>query len=61
MTALTANRTTRFHASVALGRVDTFDVEAGVKIYQGAFLVLNTAGRVQPATTATGLVAVGRA
>lgn len=37
-----------------------FDVAAGAVIYQGALTVLN-AGDAEPGSTATGLVAVGRA
>ena len=56
MTALTADRDT----PVRDGTLFEWPVAAGVRIYTGALVVLKD-GHVQPATTATGLTAVGRA
>lgn len=60
MTALTANRLTKNYAGSGVGRQTSFPVASGVKVYQGALLVLNSNGEVAPATTATGLTPIGR-
>ncbi len=58
MTALTAD----FNAPRVEGEFRSLPLAAGVKIYAGAMVALNPAtGYVEPFTTATGLVAVGRA
>lgn len=57
MTALSADRNTPSRD----GREFTRKVAAGKKIFIGALVVLNAAKFAQPATTATGLIADGRA
>lgn len=55
MTALTAARNTPQRAGDILG----YPVKASVKLIQGGIAVLS-AGYAAPATTATGLIAIGR-
>ncbi|MEO0034831.1 MAG: hypothetical protein RLZZ501_854 [Pseudomonadota bacterium] len=57
MTALTAD----FDCPEIDGRFRSVPVAAGVVIYAGALVVLTAAGYAEPGTTATGLVALGRA
>lgn len=57
MTALAAARNTPSFASLGFA---SYPLADNVKIYQGALVVLS-AGYAQPATSAVGLVAVGRA
>jgi hypothetical protein len=56
MAALTAD----FDAPYVDGKIRSIPVAAGVKIYAGALVVMN-AGYAAPGTTATGLIALGRA
>ncbi|MFZ5653173.1 MAG: hypothetical protein ACOY42_02050 [Pseudomonadota bacterium] len=56
MTAATQNRNTRQRAGLARG----YPIAAGVHAYAGAIAVLNASGYCAPATTATGLVPLGR-
>lgn len=56
MTALAADRNTPYKGT----EVQEVPVKGGVKIHGGALLVLN-AGFAAPGTTATGLIALGRA
>ena len=60
MTALTANRDTLARPNSGPGRKDEFPVANGAKLYQGAIACLDASGRVVPASTSTGLVALGR-
>lgn len=46
---------------VMAGLYRDFPVKAAVKIWPGALVVIDSNGRAAPATTATGLIAVGRA
>lgn len=57
MAALTADRNTPTRA----GNITVGQLAAAVKVYAGAILMRNAAGYLVPATTATGLVGVGRA
>lgn len=57
MTALTADRATRART----GEYIEDPVAAGVTIFAGALVVLDATGYAAPGTTATGLVARGRA
>lgn len=57
MTALSADRNTPLRD----GKMLSLPVEGGKKIYAGAIVVLNAAGYAEPATTATGKTAIGRA
>lgn len=56
MTALATDRNTARRTGDRL----TFDAAASVKCYAGAMAVLDSAGRVKPGVTATGLIPVGR-
>ena len=60
MAALTRNRLTK-SGGLQGSPPDQFPVASGVTIYQGALLVLNASGNVEPATTGLGLVVLGRA
>lgn len=57
MTALAKDRSTPWRA----GEDHDFPVAAATKIYAGALVVLDAAGNAEPAATATGKIAVGRA
>lgn len=57
MTALAADRNTPYRDSEFF----SYPVAAAKVIYKGALLVLDTSGNVEPCTTATGKIAVGRA
>lgn len=57
MAALTANRNTVERD----GKTLSLPVAASTKIYQGAIVCLNSSGLAVPASTATGLKAIGRA
>lgn len=56
MTAASANRNTPERAGLRRG----YPVGASVHCYAGAIAVLNASGYCVPATTATGLIALGR-
>jgi len=57
MAALTADRNTPTRS----GDHRSFPVKSATKIYAGALVCIDSSGRAVPGTTATGLVAVGRA
>jgi hypothetical protein len=57
MMALSADRDTATRES----KLYSYPVLTGVKIYDGAIVVLDSSGWAKPAITGTGLVAVGRA
>lgn len=57
MTALTANRDTQRLIDDSQA---TYPVATNVTIFQGSIVVVNSTGNAAPATTATGLRAVGR-
>ena len=56
MTALTTDRNTAMRS----GGLASYPVTAAVKCYAGGIAVLDAAGNVKPAVTATGLICVGR-
>jgi len=56
VTAATKNRNTPSRAGLARGYL----IAASVHAFAGAIAVLNASGFVEPATTATGKIAVGR-
>ena len=56
MTALAKDRNTARRDAISW----TWPMAAAVKTYAGALAVLDSAGNVKPAVTATGLIAVGR-
>jgi hypothetical protein len=58
MAALTQDRLTDRRAGDTLFR---HPVAAGVKIFAGALVVMNASGFVEPGTTATGKIGLGRA
>ncbi len=57
MTALTADRLTNARS----GTKYNFPIAAATEIFKGSLVVLDAAGNLEPATDATGKVAVGRA
>lgn len=59
MTALGAPRNVARYGDSNLPDLFKLPVADNVKIYQGALVVKDSAGRAKPAVTATGLIAVG--